>query len=139
MRRATAVISALCCALLAAPAWAGPGDAVIRDCAQHGKLTRSYTQAQYADALANLPADLEEYSNCAQVIAAAKRKAAGGGTTGTNGGTASGGGTPTSGGTPPSPGSATGPPVYNGGGPNAPVSGATGGSVPGGGAGAATA
>src|SRR3954447_24912805 len=131
MRRVIAAISALCCALLAAPAWAGPGDAVIRDCAQHGKLTRSYTQAQYADALANLPADLEEYSNCAQVIAAAKRKAAGAGTTGTDGGTPSGGGAPTGGGTPPSPdastpGSATGAPVYNGGGPNAPVSGATG-------------
>src|SRR3954469_20922255 len=112
MRRVIAVISALCCALLAAPAWAGPGDPVIRDCAQHGKLTGSYTQAQYADALANLPADLAEYSNCRQVISAAKRKASQG--TGTTGGGTPSGGTPSGGGgAPPSsgggtPGSATG-------------------------------
>jgi hypothetical protein len=137
MRRVIAAISALCCALLAAPAWAGSGDAVIRDCAQHGKLTRTYTQAQYADALANLPADLDEYSNCRQVISAAKRKASqGGGTTGTTGGggTPTGGGTSGGGGAPPSPdsstpGSATGPPVFNGGGPNAPAGGDAGGSA----------
>lgn len=134
MRRAIAAISALSCALLAAPAWAGSGDAVIRDCAQHGKLTKTYTQAQYADALANLPADLDEYSNCRQVISAAKRKASLGGTTGTTGGggTPSGGGTSSGGGSPPSPdsstpGSPTGPPVFNGGGANAPAGGSAGG------------
>ncbi|HEY2637762.1 MAG TPA: hypothetical protein VGI54_10260 [Solirubrobacteraceae bacterium] len=103
MRRLVAVITLLCALSIPATALAGGGgDAVLRDCVQHGSLTKTYTQAQYQDALDNMPADLQEYSNCAEVIAQAKRSAAakahspnksgGSSNAGTPGGGGSGGG-----------------------------------------------
>jgi hypothetical protein len=51
---------------------AGPaiasGSPATADCAAHGHLTRSYSPAQLSSALATMPADLQEYTNCYDVI-----------------------------------------------------------------------
>jgi hypothetical protein len=86
-------------AALAVPAFAqASGSAVIRDCTDDGQLSKTYSQKDYADALAHLPADVDEYSDCRDVIARARLGGAGGGGGGHNGG-ASGGGGATGGGT----------------------------------------
>lgn len=66
--------------LLLAPAsaQADGGAAVIRDCLNHGRITGHYTQRQYAQALAELPADVAEYSDCSGLIRQAQLAAAGG-------------------------------------------------------------
>jgi hypothetical protein len=65
----TAVIP--CFAATAAATASGSGAQVIADCQAHQRLTHPYTVAQLKNALATLPADVEEYSNCEQVIEAA--------------------------------------------------------------------
>lgn len=52
------------------------GIAVLRDCQAHGALTHKYSQADYREALANMPADLDEYSDCRSVIETAQAAAA---------------------------------------------------------------
>lgn len=47
---------------------AGGGDAILRDCTDNGKIDHTYTKAQYDDALRHLPADVQEYTNCQQLI-----------------------------------------------------------------------
>jgi hypothetical protein len=64
------IIGAL--ALLAAPAPAfASADQAIRDCARDGKLDHKYSNSELRKARNNLPADLDEYSDCRDVIAAA--------------------------------------------------------------------
>jgi hypothetical protein len=41
---------------------------VVADCDAHGALTQHYSVAQLQSALANIPADVEEYTNCYNVI-----------------------------------------------------------------------
>jgi hypothetical protein len=57
---------------LAVPAlaYASP-DAVIRDCADNGKLDHHYSNSDLQKAEKNLPSDLDEYSDCRSVIAGA--------------------------------------------------------------------
>jgi hypothetical protein len=87
---------------------AASGRAVINDCTDDEVLSKTYTQQDYRDALAKLPADADQYGNCRDIIARAQDAAA------TKGGsksssskadattTTAGGGTGTgSGGTPP--------------------------------------
>ena len=57
------------------------GSAVIRDCAQDGQLNKHYSQKDLQDAYNNLPSDIDEYTDCRQVIRAAM-----GGSNGDNGG-----------------------------------------------------
>jgi hypothetical protein len=82
---------------LAAPAAAlASPTAVITDCSTHGRLTKSYSQSDYAGALKNIPTDIDEYTDCRDVIRRAQLAAAGGGSSsGSGGGTtgAAGGGT----------------------------------------------
>lgn len=54
--------------LLAPAAALASGSAVIRDCSDNGKLDRSYSRADYRDALAHLPSDVDEYTSCRDVI-----------------------------------------------------------------------
>ena len=42
--------------------------APVRDCNAHGQLTGHYTVAQLRGALATMPADVKEYTNCGDVI-----------------------------------------------------------------------
>jgi hypothetical protein len=94
---------ALLVALLALPGLAVAsqgGDAVQKDCSD-GALTKKYSQKDYADALATMPADLDEYSDCRDQIRRAQLGggSSGGGTgSGASGGGATGGGGTTGGG-----------------------------------------
>ena len=74
--------------LAPAPAWASYQN-VIRDCAEDGQLDGRYSQAELKKAEDRLPSDLDEYSDCREVIAAAS---SGGRGRGSAGGTGGGGG-----------------------------------------------
>lgn len=64
------ILGALALLALPAPAFAS-ADEVIRDCAKDGKLDKKYSNAELRRARDNLPADLDEYSDCRDVIAGA--------------------------------------------------------------------
>jgi hypothetical protein len=76
------------------------GRDVLRDCADDEKLSKTYTQKEYRDALNQLATDSSEYSNCENVIRQAQLDAlansgshgSSGGGSGHGGGTGGGGG-----------------------------------------------
>ena len=70
MLRHFVLIGALAVLALPAPAFAS-ADQVIRDCARDGRLDHKYSNSELRRARNNLPADLDEYSDCRDVIAAA--------------------------------------------------------------------
>ena len=73
-------------------AWASGVD-VIRDCTDNGVIDDAHGPKDYADALANLPSDVAQYTDCGQVIADARRNPPQGQTDGVNAdGNSSGGG-----------------------------------------------
>jgi hypothetical protein len=80
------VAATAACFTFAAPAWAGIGAPVIADCDAHDRLTKHYTQAELKNALATMPADVSEYTNCQQVIETALTAAGGGGSNGSGSG-----------------------------------------------------
>ena len=61
------VLVVLSVCLPVAEAAASGGD-VIADCTKHGTLTKHYSQKEYRQALASLPADVDEYGDCRNVI-----------------------------------------------------------------------
>ncbi|HEY2602853.1 MAG TPA: hypothetical protein VGI67_14950 [Thermoleophilaceae bacterium] len=76
---------------------------VIRDCAQDGKLDHQYSLSDLKNAEKKLPTDVDEYTNCRDVINQAEEQGSGGKTHGnphaavsSAGGGSGGGGTPTS-------------------------------------------
>jgi cobalamin biosynthesis Mg chelatase CobN len=81
------------------------GRAVINDCSDDEVLSKTYTQKDYHDALAELPTDADQYGNCRDIIARAqeaaaakgasksKAKSSGSGATATGTGSGPGGGT----------------------------------------------
>jgi hypothetical protein len=78
--------------LVAAPAaQAGTRSDIVADCFDDGKLDGNYSASQIRDARNNLPADVDQYSDCRDVLA---RALGGSGSkqTGGGGGDASGGG-----------------------------------------------
>ena len=85
-----------------APASAASRDEIIADCADDGQLSGKYTPSELRDARKNLPSDVAEYTDCADVLRRAELGDGGsaGGTTGggslpgTTGSTGSGGSTP---------------------------------------------
>jgi hypothetical protein len=77
MRRAL-LIAAGVLALLPPAAWAD-GRRVIRDCTDNGRIDGRYSQSEYRDALAHMPSDVDEYTDCRDVIRRAQLAAAGGG------------------------------------------------------------
>ena len=62
---------------VAAPA-AGSGLDVIRDCTDDEVMSKTYTQKEYRDALRELAADIDQYTNCRDVIQRAQAAAAAG-------------------------------------------------------------
>src|SRR3954462_13040462 len=57
--------------LLAAPtASAGVREKILREC-QEGRITGSYTPGQLRDARKHIPTDIDEYSDCRDVLAQA--------------------------------------------------------------------
>ena len=97
MRRLYAVLTLLVC-LLALPAVAGAsGRSVVRDCTDNGRIDQHHSQSDYKSALSSLPSDVDEYTDCRQIIESAKRRDAradsnGGGSGGSGGGGTGGGG-----------------------------------------------
>ena len=90
-----ALAVALCALAMPAVAGASPSQ-VIRDCQTDGDLDRKYSNKDLRKAEDNLPADVREYSDCGEVIAAAvtagsARKGDGGGGGGGGTGATSGG------------------------------------------------
>jgi hypothetical protein len=84
VRRLIPLIVALA---LFTPASAGASaTALIRDCLQNGKITGHYSPQDYNQALAHLPTDVSEYSDCLDVIRRARLSAAGGKGNGGGGG-----------------------------------------------------
>ena len=73
---------------------AASGDDVIRDCAQDGDLDHQYSDGELEDANRNMPSDIDQYSDCRDVIAQAQAGGRGGSNSGTGpgGGGSSGGG-----------------------------------------------
>ena len=90
------VLVALCA--LAVPAAQASYQDVIKDCAQDGKLDKKYSDAELIKAKKKLPADVNEYSDCREVIGAAiggaGRPSGGGGSGGGSSGGAATGGPP---------------------------------------------
>lgn len=70
------IIVAFCLFVVPASPAQASGIAVLRDCQAHGTLRGHYSQKDYRDALANMPADLDEYSDCRSVIETAQANAA---------------------------------------------------------------
>src|SRR3954471_21382245 len=69
------------------------GAKVIRDCTDDGRLEGHYSQRDLREALNSLPSDIDEYTDCRQVIRRAAFGGAGGGGKGGSGG-GNGGGAP---------------------------------------------
>jgi hypothetical protein len=95
MRRAL-LLTALLCLLVPASSvasTASDGQRVIRDCSSDGQIDGKYSQAAYKYALAHIPSDLAEYTNCADAIRQAQAAAAGGHGSSGGGGGAGGGST----------------------------------------------
>jgi hypothetical protein len=87
--RLASIFAALLVALLALPAFAqASGQDVIRDCFDDGHIDGNYSQGDYQDAQDNLPSDVDQYSDCRDVIAQGQ---AGGGKKGSNSNSGSGG------------------------------------------------
>jgi hypothetical protein len=79
--------------LVAAPAaMAGTRIDIIRDCEQDGRLDGNYTASQIRDARNNLPADVDQYSDCRDVLARALGGSGSNRVGGGSGGDALGGG-----------------------------------------------
>ena len=77
--RHTLVLLALSLVALALPALAHASpNAVIRDCADDGTLQGKYSNSDLRRAQETLPADLDEYSDCREVIGAAITSGPGG-------------------------------------------------------------
>lgn len=70
MLRRLALLATLAVAVAAvtAPPALAAGSSAIADCNAHGRLTQSYSTGQLQTALATMPADVQEYTNCYAVI-----------------------------------------------------------------------
>jgi len=98
MRRIALAIGCLLALLLAAaPAEASVRDKIIKDCADDSVLQGNYTPQQLRDARQNLPSDVAEYTDCADVLRRAELPDRGSGSGGS--GTTAGGVTTIPGGT----------------------------------------
>jgi hypothetical protein len=97
----TVFVACLLAVLVAAPAALADSTRtkILREC-QDGRLTGTYTSKQIRDALNNIPDDIDQYSNCRDVLRGALLNRAGnsgsggggGGTGGAGGGGTGGGG-----------------------------------------------
>jgi hypothetical protein len=82
--RLAAVVALVSLAVLATAASADTGTKIIERCT-HGQSLGGFSQQDYRRALAELPTEVEEYSDCANLIRRAQLAAAGGGGSGGSG------------------------------------------------------
>ena len=66
------------CGVFAAPAAANYQDLLLDACGRDGKVNGTYSQEDYRKALANIPADADQYSDCRAILRAAQLAAASG-------------------------------------------------------------
>jgi hypothetical protein len=92
LRAALASCVAAVLLVTASPALAGTREKILQEC-QDGRLTGHYTVKQIRDARDHIPTDIDQYSDCRDVLSRALADAAGGGGAGGGGGAAGGGGT----------------------------------------------
>jgi hypothetical protein len=92
------VIALACCLAAAAPAPAAAPGRLYDDCQDNGRIDGSFSQRDFRRALQQLPSDLDEYTDCRDVIRRAQLAAAAGGSgrddQGAGGSPAPGGGPP---------------------------------------------
>jgi hypothetical protein len=99
--RDTFIFLAAAVALFALPAMAQASpEQVIRDCAKDGKLDQHYSLSDLKKAEKKLPTDVDEYTNCRDVINQAEVQGSGGNQGNSHGGGSGGGGSGGSGGGP---------------------------------------
>lgn len=89
-RLARILVAALSLALVMPVVAHASAKALLDDCAEDSKLDRRYSAADYREALRNIPTDVDEYTDCRDVIRRAQLAQAGGGGSGSGDG---GGGT----------------------------------------------
>jgi hypothetical protein len=77
---------------VASPALAGTREKILQEC-QDGRLSGDYTAKEIRDARNNIPTDIDQYSDCRDVLSRALNDKAAGGGAGGGGGGAGGGGT----------------------------------------------
>jgi hypothetical protein len=88
----TALIALLALLLAAPPALAdATRNKILREC-QTGRLTGDYTAREIRDARNNIPDDLDQYTDCRDVLTRALLSRAGGGDSGSGGGSGGAGG-----------------------------------------------
>jgi hypothetical protein len=95
--RLPTILAALLVVLLALPGFAqASGQDVIRDCNDDGHIDGNYSQSEYQDAQDNMGSDVDQYSDCRDVIAQAQadgsRRSGSKGNRGSSGGGSAGGG-----------------------------------------------
>lgn len=85
-----ALATTLCAALLAPAGASADYQRLLLDaCGNDGTVNGNYTQSEYRDALANIPTDADQYSDCRAILTAAQLSAASGGS-GSGGGASDG-------------------------------------------------
>lgn len=92
IRTLTAVLGTICVLGALAPAAGAATPAPITDCTAHGHLTQTYSTSQLRTSLAQMPADVQEYTNCYDVIRSALLGGISGGHTPAGGSSSSSGG-----------------------------------------------
>jgi hypothetical protein len=68
MRKPLAYLTVAVCLSLPAGAVAGGGQQLVNDCTDNGRIDGSYSAGDYKDALNNIPTDVDEYTDCRDVI-----------------------------------------------------------------------
>jgi hypothetical protein len=68
MRRLLALFGVACALTAAMPSVAAASSAAVTDCNAHGRLTHSYSTSELRTALVQMPADVQEYTNCYNII-----------------------------------------------------------------------
>jgi len=88
-----------------ATAYAGTREKIVADCYDDGKLDGNYSPSEIRDARNNLPADIDQYSDCRDVLSRALGGSGSKGVDNSGGGGSAGGGggTPSAPATPPTP------------------------------------
>ncbi|HKN93394.1 MAG TPA: hypothetical protein VJU60_03600 [Thermoleophilaceae bacterium] len=98
IRHTLILLVAIAAVLVPAQAAMASPQQVIRDCAQDGKLDHHYSLSDLKKAEKKLPTDVDEYTNCRDVINQAEEQGSGGHSHGSSNGPLGGTGGPGSGG-----------------------------------------